>query len=101
MRHHALGLNIMFARGAEVGVAQEIVGDGDLVGAVSTSLVTAMSRNSCGQMALPKACLVRVSICCRIDTLPMDRPERLSQKSPSTPRRLLVFPINWSAGRRT
>ena len=49
-------------------------------GAESTSSVTAQSRNRWGQIALPKACLVRDSIWALIVLLVMGRPDRVSQR---------------------
>jgi hypothetical protein len=46
----------------EVGVAQQVGAIAISSGAVSTSSVTAISRNRCGQIDLPNASFVRCTI---------------------------------------
>jgi hypothetical protein len=57
-----------------VGVAEQIRGDADLLGCTVDKLGHGAVAEQVGQTCLPKACLVRDSICCRIAALRMGPP---------------------------
>jgi hypothetical protein len=74
MRHHALGLDIVLAGGLEIGVAEQVGRHANLLGGAVHELGNGAVPEQMGQTALPKACLVPLSICARMAPLPMGPP---------------------------